>query len=243
MPNLPLLLGHRGARASAHVPENTLPAFDLCLEHGCDGFEFDLRLTACGRALVCHDPKVRGITVSRATSGQLTDLLRLEDVLQHYGRRGFLDIELKVKNLESKTLAALRETPPERGCVVSSFVPDIVMELRGRSATVPVGIICEKPAQLARSRKLPVDYVIVHQSLADQALIDELQKMGRKVLVWTVNEKDKMLLLADWGVDGIISDQTELLVRTVRPPAAPAPRISGAGSRQDGCARIYPAVG
>jgi glycerophosphoryl diester phosphodiesterase len=220
MPNLPLLLGHRGARASAHVPENTLPSFDLCLEHGCDGFEFDLRLTACGRALVCHDPKVRGITVSRASSDELTDIAQLEDVLRRYARRGFLDIELKVKNLESKALAALREIPPECGCVVSSFLPAVVMDLRGRSATVPVGIICEKPAQLAKWRQLPVDYVIVQESLVDHELVGEVQKAGKKILVWTVNEKDKISQLAAWGVDGIISDKTELLVRTLRPPAA-----------------------
>ena len=42
----------------AAVPENTFASFDLALEHGCDGFEFDVRLTGCGRAVVCHDPKV-----------------------------------------------------------------------------------------------------------------------------------------------------------------------------------------
>jgi len=220
MPNLPLLLGHRGARASARVSENTLSGFDLCLEHGCDGFEFDLRLTACGRALVCHDPKVRGIAVSRATCDQLTDLPRLEDVLQRYREHSFLDIELKVRNLESKTLTALRESPPQCGCVVSSFVPDVVLELRGRSATVPVGIICEKPAQLVKWGQLPVDYVIAQESLVDQRLVEEVQNAGRKILVWTVNEKSRMLQLADWGVDGIISDETELLVRTLRQAGA-----------------------
>ena len=220
MPNLPLLLGHRGARVSAGVSENTLPAFDLCLDHGCDGFEFDLRLAACGQAVVCHDPKIRGITVSKVPCSQLDGLPRLEDVLQRYSQRCFLDIELKVRNLESKTLDALLQTPPECGCVVSSFVPDIVMELKGRSATVPVGIICEKPAQLESGRQLPVDYVIAHQSLVDQRLVSEIHQTGKKLLVWTVNQKSKMLRLAEWGVDGIIADDTELLVHTLRPAAS-----------------------
>ena len=73
---LPLLLGHRGARASAGIPENTLASFDLALQHGCDGFEFDVRLTACGTAVVCHDAKVGGITVARAQA-------RLAEVLNH----------------------------------------------------------------------------------------------------------------------------------------------------------------
>jgi len=215
MPSFPLLLGHRGAGVSSSVPENTFASFDLAIEHGCDGFEFDVRLTGDGRALVCHEPKVEGITVSRAQPHQLPHLPYLEDVLPRYGRRVFLDIELKVKDLETTALAALREHTPERGYVVSSFIPDVVMELKARTAVVPVGIICEKPGQLARGRKLPVEYVIAHESLVDQRLVQEVQGTGERILVWTVNNKKSMLRLASWGVDGIISDDTQLLVRTL----------------------------
>ena len=48
-------LGHRGARAVRQIPENTLASFELCLQHGCDGFEFDVRLSADGQAVICHD--------------------------------------------------------------------------------------------------------------------------------------------------------------------------------------------
>jgi glycerophosphoryl diester phosphodiesterase len=41
----PLLLGHRGARAVKSIPENTLASFDRAVADGCDGFEFDVRLT------------------------------------------------------------------------------------------------------------------------------------------------------------------------------------------------------
>ncbi|MGB6676485.1 MAG: glycerophosphodiester phosphodiesterase family protein, partial [Terriglobales bacterium] len=91
MSDLPLLLGHRGARASTSVPENTPASFDLALEHGCHGFEFDVRLTLCGRFVVCHDPTVDGITISQATGNQLTHLPLLEDVVQSYSQRAFLD--------------------------------------------------------------------------------------------------------------------------------------------------------
>ena len=125
----PILLGHRGARAVRSVPENTIVSFDLALEHGCDGVEFDLRLTSCGRALVCHNAKVGKVTVARATARQLLHLPRLEDVLRHYGHRIFLDIELKVKGLESKVLEELRERPLNGNYVVSSFLPEVVMEI------------------------------------------------------------------------------------------------------------------
>src|ERR1700730_10556349 len=215
MAPLPLLLGHRGARASIGIPENTFASFDLALEHGCDGFEFDIRLAACGTAVVCHDPKVGKTTISRARAKQLPQLPRLDDVIQRYRERAFLNIELKVKDLEAKVLTALMAFPPRQGSVVSSFIPDVVMGLEARSSSVSIGLICETPAQLACWRNLPVDYVIPHRSLVDRLLVQYIHDAGLTILVWTVNDKEAMLRLADWGVDGIISDETKLLVHTL----------------------------
>jgi glycerophosphoryl diester phosphodiesterase len=214
MSDLPLLLGHRGARASTFVPENTPASFDRALEHGCHGFEFDVRLTGCGRFVVCHDPTVDSIIVSKAAANQLTHLPLLEDVLQRYSQRAFLDIELKVAGMESKILGLLREYRMEERYVVSSFLSDVVMELKTRSSKIQAGIICDKPKQLACWRETNADYVIPHYSLVTLKLVKEVHKAGQKLLTWTVNDRKTMLRLADWGVDGIISDDTELLAQT-----------------------------
>jgi glycerophosphoryl diester phosphodiesterase len=209
----PILLGHRGARSTRNVPENSIVSFDLALEQGCDGFEFDLRRSVCGEAIVHHDPRIAGVPISRASCEQLKHVPRLEDVLRHYGPRVFLDIELKVRGLESSVIAALRQHSP-LNYVVSSFIPDIVMELKARSAVVPVGIICEKPSQLMRWRKLPVEYVIVHRSLLTQKLVRIVHEAGKKLFVWTINDERSMQRLAGWGADGIISDNPQLLAHT-----------------------------
>jgi glycerophosphoryl diester phosphodiesterase len=210
------LLGHRGSRATTSIPENTLASFDLALDHGCDGFEFDVRLTADGRAVVCHDPKVGGITVAKATSKQLLHLPLLEDVVQRYAGRAFLNIELKVPGLESKVVSELNVHTPARGCVVSSFEPEVVIELKRCNASIQVGIILDQHAQLEQCRELTVDYVIPHFSLVTQELVGQLHHAGKRLITWTVNDRASMLRLADWGVDGIISDDTELLTQTLR---------------------------
>jgi glycerophosphoryl diester phosphodiesterase len=214
MSDRPLLLGHRGARASTSIPENTPASFDLALEHGCDGFEFDVRLAGGGCCVVCHDPTVDGITVSRADANQLTHLPLLDDVLQRYAQRAFLDIELKVAGLESKILNSLREYRMEQDYVVSSFLPEVVMELKTRSQKIQAGIICDKPEQLACWRETNAEYAIPHHSLVTLKLVKEVHDAGRKLLTWTVNDQKQMLRLADWGVDGIISDDSQLLVKT-----------------------------
>jgi glycerophosphoryl diester phosphodiesterase len=209
-----LLLGHRGIRVSDTVAENTFAAFDLALQHGCDGFEFDVRRTACGRAVICHDENAEGISIAKAGCGQLESLPCLEDVLARYASRAFLDIELKVPGLESEVLVALRECPPECGYVVSSFLPEVLLELRARSPEVTLGFICDRKKSLDRWRELPAECIIPKYPLVTSQLVESVHRAGRTLLTWTVNDERKMKKLADWGVDGIISDDPQLLVST-----------------------------
>lgn len=210
----PLLLGHRGARALKSIPENTIASFDQALADGCDGFEFDVRLTEDGEAVVCHDAKVGGYDVARTLAKQASQLPRLRDVLQRY-RDSFLDIELKVKGLERITLDLFLRHKPRKGFVVSSFIPGILKSLRAEDATVPLGYICEFKNQLRLWSELPVEYVIAHQALVDAEIIRKVKGAGKKIMVWTVNAPEDMKRFAESGVDGIISDDTALLCRTL----------------------------
>lgn len=221
----PLLLGHRGARASRHVPENTLASFELCLQHGCDGFEFDVRRSADGVAVICHDPAIAGLKIEYSAAKAL-GLPTLEQVLQKFSSRAFLDIELKVVGLEKLLIAALRRHPLQKGYVVSSFLPEALSAVHSLDASIPLGLLREiegrapRPARRARApvfpSEAPIEWAIPHLKLADRELINEVHAEGKKIMVWTVNGAGEMQRLMEWGVDAIISDETELLVRSVR---------------------------
>jgi glycerophosphoryl diester phosphodiesterase len=213
--NRPLLLGHRGARAVRSIPENTFASFDRALADGCDGFEFDVRLTADAVAVICHDPRFHGLQVARAKAAELSELPVLENVLSRYHERAFLDIEMKVSGLEKITLEMLRNYPPERGFVISSFLPEVLRVLREHDQHVPLGLLCETRAQLRRWNEIPVEYVIPHYTLATAPLVHELRKAGKKIVVWTVNDATRIMRLRDLGVHGIISDDPGLLCRTL----------------------------
>jgi glycerophosphoryl diester phosphodiesterase len=209
--NHPLLLGHRGARAVRSMPENTIESFDRALADGCDGFEFDVRVTADHVAVVCHDPRFHKVEIATANATQVFQLPHLEDVLSRYQERAFLDIELKVAGLQKITLELLRKYPPKRGFVISSFLPDVLVALRHHDERVPLGVICETREELRRWRELPVEYVIPHHKLVTESLIRELKKQGKKILIWTVNRRVQIDRFRNLGVDGIITDDTKLL--------------------------------
>lgn len=211
--NRPLLLGHRGSRSAGSIRENTVPAFDRALEQGCDGFEFDVRLTGDRQALVCHDARSKGVRISTSRRAQLPHLATLGEVLSRYRKHGFLDIELKVPGLTDIVLGGLRRHRPALGFLISSFLPAVLMDVRARNHSIPLGIICER--QLPRWRELPIDCLVAEKSLITRILVDEVHDAGKSLFAWTVNDQAAMLRFARWGVDAIISDRTELLVRTL----------------------------
>jgi glycerophosphoryl diester phosphodiesterase len=210
----PLLLGHRGVRAEKTVPENTLASFDLALAQGCDGFEFDVRLTADAQAVVCHDASFRGLKIAESSAEKLA-LPGLREVLARYQSTAFLDIELKVPGLEGVTVNLLRKLVPARGLVVSSFLPKVLQTVHDLDASIPLGLICETRAELSLWPQLPVRFVIPHYKLARKSLIDEIKAAGKKVMVWTVNVSIEMRRFSKWGVDGIISDHPRRLARAL----------------------------
>lgn len=216
MRSRPLLLGHRGARATKSIPENTIASFQASLSSGCDGFEFDVRLTSDDRAVICHDAQIKGQSVALADPSQLRDLPTLDDVLQQFSTTAFLDIELKVEGLEQKVCEAVRAMNPRKGYVVSSFQPGILETLHAIDTELPIGLIADQQSELSAWKVLPIQFVIPHWSLVTKELVDEVHEAGKEVFAWTVNEAQLLLRFAKWGVDALISDDTTLLATTFR---------------------------
>src|SRR5712671_2596488 len=186
MASHPLLLGHRGVRGEKSIPENSLASFDLALAEGCDGFEFDVRLSADGQAVICHDAEIRGQEIASCPAGELS-LPSLRDVLTRYQSNAFLDIELKVPGLENVAVDLLHTIRPARSFVLSSFLPEVLQTIHSLDKTAPLGLICETQDGLIPWTRLPVEYVIPHYRLLRKDLITELKNAGRKIFVWTVN--------------------------------------------------------
>jgi glycerophosphoryl diester phosphodiesterase len=236
----PLLIGHRGQRHTRRrivryfqpeiiPPDNTLAAFELTMQRGCDGFEFDVRYTHDRRGVICHDPDYYGFDVANTEYDTLlaarlkrerrTDLPQdeqmpsLGDVLARFSERAYLDIEIKIPGYEHEVVAAVRQHPPRKGFVISSFLPAVLRRFHDLDPKLPLGFVCKDVQLLPQWRDSPVAIVIPNVKLVSESLVDEWHAAGKQVVVWTVNRESEMRRLSMWGVDGIISDDTELMVK------------------------------
>lgn len=222
----PLLLGHRGVRdrgfkrlTADHPPENSVAAFEYALSQGCDGFEFDVRHTRDGRDVLWHDPEWNGQRIAATNYADLVDrsghrLACLEDVIEQFGPRAYLDIELKEAGGEERVSAALKARPSQNGLIVSSFLPEVISRMRELDGTIPLGFICDRDEGMAIWRQLPIKVFLPRHDMVTAPLVEEAHRCGLQIMAWTVNSPRQMRQLADWGVDGLISDIPEFLYQT-----------------------------
>jgi glycerophosphoryl diester phosphodiesterase len=236
----PLLLGHRGCCLRG-FRENFHSAFAHALASGCDGFEFDIRLTADQRPVCFHDPAIDHTEVSSVTYEQLSkeyfkkpehsfqsartevkeSIPCLPEVLETYSRSAFLNLELKVAGLERFVLQLLRKYPPRRGYFVSSFLPEVICELaeiaqEELGQMVQVGYLFDTVSGLRNWPNMPGPWVVPRHDLVSREFVRSVHGAGRKVMTWTVNRPHQILKLYEWGVDGLISDDPALLCDTIR---------------------------
>jgi len=99
---------------------------------------------------------------------------------------------------------------------VSSFLPEVLRAIRDFDPAIPLGLLCEDAAQLRGWRETAAEWVIPQFKLVDGELVELVHAAGRRIMVWTVNRAEHMREFAAWGVDAIISDETELLVSSLR---------------------------
>ncbi|MBI2930680.1 MAG: glycerophosphodiester phosphodiesterase [Planctomycetes bacterium] len=189
-----LVIGHRGC---AHVPENTLQAFDRAIALGARMIEFDVR----ERLVVSHDP-------TRQTRPTLADALRFlksKDV--------FINVELKVDGLVRETLRLLRKHDLIERTVVSSFLHDQVALAKRRCPELAGGVLSQDrlmdPARYVR------EIVGADVYGPGRAVYQAVRGVG--VHVWTVNDPKEMKRLIAEGATGIFTDYPERLARLAPP--------------------------
>jgi len=204
-----LRLAHRGDWR--HAPENTLQSIEAALAvAGCDGVEFDVRLSGDGVPVLLHDETLARVQgrperVDEVRARELEDLgvPSLADVLAAIPHRAQLDVELKGRHdrVVIEVLAAGRG-PGLVNAVVSSFDPDTLERVGGLAPAWPrwlnawdlsAGTI-RRAAELG-CRAISVDFhVIDHGSLA-AAHAAELE-----VAAFTVRRRDTFGRLRRIGV-------------------------------------------
>ena len=192
----PLRLAHRGDWRRA--PENSLAALVAAMEvPGCDGVEFDVRLSADGVPVLLHDETLarvqrrpERVADLSASALAVTGIPTLAEVLAALPGDAFLDVELKGAGHGSATAAALvaaRGDAPTRA-LVSSFEPATLVELGERLPGWHRWFNTEdlSPQTLSLARGLGCAGVAVLWGAITPRAVHRANAVGLAVAAWTV---------------------------------------------------------
>lgn len=225
-----LAIAHRGGAALA--PENTVAAFERSLALGYRYLETDVRVTADGVCVAFHDRDLRRVT---GTSGRLADLTwddvrslrvlgrepvpRLEDLLLRWPDvRWVLDV--KQPDALSCLVSTVRDCAAvSRVCLGGTWDGWLSQARRSLGPEVTTALGWRSLVSLLRGASLRPDGAgfahvplrFAGRRLPSAALVERARGFGLRVVVWGVDGATEMHRLLDDGVDGIITDRTDVL--------------------------------
>lgn len=224
-----LKIGHRGAKA--HAAENTLASVEKALEFSVDAIEIDVHRCASGELVVFHDFTLDRMTngsgeVAKHTLEHLKSLRihdqyeipTLEEVLQIIDKKCILNIELKGRGTASKTCEIIEEYITKNHWslehfVISSFQYQELKTVYEIANQLRLGVLTQASVLDAVEFAKTINAYAIHPNVAllTKDNVDLAQKQGYKVLTWTVNDLPTIKRVKAYGVDGIISDNPELI--------------------------------
>src|SRR5262249_50977277 len=145
---------------------------------------------------------------------------KLVDVLRLTRGRAVVQIEIKAGVPVAPVVRAVKDAKAMTDVILASFSPGIVREACGLAPMVPRMLIADgwrTPAsQISQLAACQANGLSVDQrKIRSAAYVDYFHRRGYAVWSWTVNEPRRMNVLAQWGVDGILSDNPALLKRVV----------------------------
>lgn len=228
----PGIVAHRGD--SVNAPENTVPAFELALAENPDWIELDVHQTKDGVIVVSHDDDLSRVTgkkvfVHELTFNELQELdagswfsdeysyvriAKLEDILKIFKDKIKVQIEVKYTgyddHLEEHVLEAVNNNNMHDQVIFTSLQPEPLKRLKEIDPSVTVVY----SMYVAKGHIEDIefaDWFTVEESNISEELVNNVHNAGKKIFAWTCNNEDGVQHLIDCRVDGILTDDPNMM--------------------------------
>lgn len=227
-----VIIAHRGA--SYVAPENTLIAFKKAMETGVHYSELDVHQTKDGEIILMHDETLdrttdetgevwnfsldvikqldAGVWFGEQFRGEPVPTLR--EVIKFVKGKMKLNIEVKISRDEPeivrKVVDIILSEKFVNKCIITSFDRLTIEAFKETAPDIKTGFLFYKeyPEDIFVGNW---DVLCAYFEVVNKDFVFNVRENGKKIYVWTVNEKEEMRRLLDLEVDGIITDRPELL--------------------------------
>ena len=222
-----MLIAHRGY--SAMYPENTITAFRKARGKV---VEFDVRKTLDNVPVVIHDRTLDRTTtgtgdVKKHTWEHIKDLHikgcdervpSLDQVLQTFGDEYSYNIEIKSSDTADVVVDSIKKSAlPYGNTLVTSFKWDEIKAVRKLDDRINTGLISiVRPERAIRECvRIGCEVAVLNHLIITRDVVNYAEKNGIEVYSFTINSADEARKLIEYGVSGIITDDCDLLNKTI----------------------------
>lgn len=104
----------------------------------------------------------------------------------------------------------------EKRTIIKSFDPNILNMVRESYPEVSTSFLVSKKGiekNLSRLNFTPDYYGAHHRLIKNHRFVDSVKSMNMKLIPWTVNRKTRIRKMLSYGVDGIITDYPERVLK------------------------------
>lgn len=234
-----LVFGHRGA--CGYAPENTIASFQLALEQGAHGVEFDVHLSKDGVPVVIHDFSLEKTTNGKGLVVDHTwEELQALDAGSHKGEafageriptleavfallEGKIALNVEVKadteGIEDAVAALIDKYDVNDWVIVSSFNPLILQRFAKKYPQIALGFLYDESEPF--EQLLQFMSAIKHQArhphhtMIDATYMRVARQFGYLVNTWTVNEVARGLELQELDVDVVMTDTPDVMLKAL----------------------------
>jgi len=230
----PIAMAHRGG--ALHPDnlgyENSMHAFEHAVKLGYRYLETDLHATSDGVVIAFHDSRLDRVTdrtgvvaelpwseVSKAKINGHEPIPRLDELLEQFPQTKF-NLDIKAENGLKPAAEVLRSANAIDRVCVSSFSQSRVRKIRRELGPQLCTGYGDLEVALIRFVPIPLKSAGACLQIPDRAgplrvltpgLIRRAHALGKQVHVWTIDDPAAMHRMLDAGVDGLITDRTDIL--------------------------------
>ena len=236
----PAILGHRGPLT--YAPENTLPAFEMCVLAGVD-IELDVYPTKDGHLVVIHDSSVDRTTKGKGKVADLTlaeiqgldagswfhpdfadeRVPTLDEVLSLVVKRERRPtvIAINLKPVDEVVIDGVTSAVAKHGLFDRTFVFDLSLgnaeRFKASDSRIRCAASAHSPEQIREALRL--DFIeVIWSGPKPKAVIDEAHEAGKQVYFTIINDAKQWLQAKSDGVDGVCTNHPLEMKRAAWPP-------------------------
>lgn len=225
------VIAHRGSGIG--YLENTLLAMRRAAEWGVDCIECDVRNSKDGIAIIIHDATLERVTneedlVAEKTlkelktlklgeGEQIPTLVEMLDFVQSQSKLQ-INIDVKVVDLEAFILEEVMAHGLLDRTLISSFIPPVLRKFRELDIDIATALLYEFDlvSAVEVAKKLGCTAINPQLHFVGEDLVSQCHREGLQINPWVVNTSQDMKRFIALGVDGIITDVPQRLLKIIK---------------------------